>query len=34
MLDIGVVQSLQFDNKDVEIGKAGQDICIKVRVVL
>ena len=29
-LDLGVVESLEFDHQPVDLGKKGQDICIKV----
>jgi hypothetical protein len=29
-IELGIVESLEFDHKPVEVGKLGQDICIKV----
>merc|ERR1712146_832453 len=29
-LRIGIVASVQFNNEDIELGKKGQDVCIKV----
>ena len=29
-IDLGIVESLEFDHEPVDIGKRGQDVCIKV----
>lgn len=30
MIDIGVVSSLEFEHHEVEVGKRGMDVCIKI----